>query len=107
MSVIWKGFLLTLPWLGRSLAWQVGNGNNFLLGIDPIIGIPDSLTLLAGFLEYLEDLDIATLSQAQNTLPGLHKYWYTAEDLCVVGDWKLAWDTFMRSLEFGGIRLNS
>ena len=34
-------------------------------------------------------------------------YWYTTEDLCVVGDWKLAWDTFTRSLEFGGIRLNS
>lgn len=49
VSVIWKGFLLTLLWLGRSLAWQVGNDNNVLLGLDPIIGIPDSLTLPAGF----------------------------------------------------------
>ena len=63
VSVIWKGFLLTLPWLGRSLAWQVGNDNNVLLDIDPIINIPNSLTLPAGFREYLEDLDIATLSQ--------------------------------------------
>ena len=74
VSVIWKGFLLTLPWLGRSLAWQVGNENNVLLGIDPIISIPDSLTLPAGFREYLEDLDIATLSQARNILLGSHGY---------------------------------
>ena len=38
VSVIWKGFLLTLPWLGRSLAWQVGNGHDVLVGIDPILG---------------------------------------------------------------------
>ena len=63
----------------------MGNGNNVLIGIDPIIGISDSLTFPAGFREYLEDLDIVTLSQARNTLPGSHKYWYMAEDLCVVG----------------------
>ena len=107
VSVIWKGLLITLPWLGRSLAWQVGNGKDVLIGIDPIIGASNSYSLPARFREFLEDLDITTLSQACNTLPGLHHYWYTTEDLCVVGDWKLAWDTFMRSLEFGGIRLNS
>ena len=65
------------------------------------------ISLPTGFREFLEDLDIVSLSQAPNTLPGLHKYWYTIEDLCIAGDWKLAWDTFMRSLEIGGIRLNS
>ena len=84
----------------------MGNGNNVLIGIDPIIGISDSLTLPIGFREYLEDLDIVTLSHARNTLSGLHKYWYMDDNLCVVGDWNLAWDTFTRSLEIGGIRLN-
>ena len=87
VSVFWKGFLLTLPWLGRSLAWKVGNGKNVHIGIDPIIGIFDMITLPVGFQEFLEDLDITTLSQAHNTLPGLHHYWYMAEDLCIVGDW--------------------
>ena len=30
-----------------------------------------------------------------------------AEDLCVTGDWKIIWDSFMQSLEIGGIRLNT
>ena len=30
-----------------------------------------------------------------------------AEDLCIVGDWKLAWDNFTRGLEMGRIRLNT
>ena len=103
VSVIWKGFLQTIPWLGRSLSWQVGNGHDFLIGIDPIIGAPSSLSLLAGLREFLEDLDITTLSPARNSLPGSHHYWYSAEDLCVTGDWKLAWDSFTRGLELSVI----
>ena len=45
VSAIWKGFFLSLPWLGRHLAWQVGNGKNVLLGIDPIVGFSDSLMI--------------------------------------------------------------
>ena len=89
VSVIWKGFLQTLPWLGRSLSWQVGNGHDVLIGIDPIIGAPSSLSLPAGLLEFLEDLDITTLSHARNSLPGSHHYWYLVEDLCVASDWKV------------------
>ena len=97
----------TLPWLGSNLSWQVGNVQDVLIGIDPIIGASSSHSLLAGFRDFLEDLDITTLSQARNTLLGLHHYWYIDEDLCVVGDWKIAWDSFTRGLEFGGIRLNA
>ena len=84
----------------------MGNGDNVHIGIDPIIGIPDSFTWPTGFREFLEDLDIITLSQARNILLG-SQYWYSVEDLCVIGEWKLSWDTFTRSLEFGGIRLHS
>ena len=62
VSVIWKGFLLTLPWLGRRLAWQVENGHDVLIGIDPIIGASISHSLPMGFREFLKDLDIITLS---------------------------------------------
>ena len=62
VSAIWKWFLLSLPWLGRHLAWQVGNGKNILLGIDPIVGVSDSLMIPQGLREYLEDLDIVSLA---------------------------------------------
>ena len=99
--------MLTLSWLGKNLAWQVGNGKSVLLGIDPIIGTQGLISFPAGFRDFLEDLDIVSLSQAHNTLPRLHKYWYTAEELCIAGDWKLIWDSFTRILELGGIRLNT
>ena len=49
VSVIWKGLLLTLPWLGRILAWQVGNGKDVLIGINPIIGASKMHSLPEGF----------------------------------------------------------
>ena len=105
--IIWKGFLQTLPWLGSNLAWQVGNGQDVLIGIDLIIGVPSSLSLPDGLRTFLEDLDITSLSQAHNTLPGTHHYWYSTKDLGIVGDWKVAWEAFTRGLELCGIRLTS
>ena len=90
VSAIWKGFLLTLPWLGRNLTWQVGNGKNVLIGIDLIVGVSNSLMIPPGLREYFEDLDIVTLAQAQNLLPDAHSYWYSTEDLDVGGEWKVA-----------------
>ena len=106
VSVIWKGFIQTLSWLGRYLAWQVGNAHDVLIGIDLIIEVPNSLTLPEGLQEFLEDLDITSLAHARNSFSGSHHYWYSAEDLCIAGDWKLAWDSFTRALETSKIQLN-
>ena len=88
VSVIWKGFILILPWIGKHLAWHVGNGKDILLDIDPIIGTFPCPELSSDFRDYLEDLGVTYLSQAHNTLPGQHPYWYIAEDLNVAGEWK-------------------
>ena len=69
-SVIWKGFLHTLSWLGKCLAWKVGNGQDILMVIDLIIGMHSPSVLPFGLKEYLEDLGISTLSHANNILPG-------------------------------------
>ena len=44
-SIIWRGFLLTISWLGRGLIWQVGNGSSIRLGVDPIIGLGSTFLL--------------------------------------------------------------
>ena len=62
VSVIWRGFLQTLPWMGCELAWKVGNGDKILLGIEPIVGASNSSSLPLGLLEYLEDVEINTLA---------------------------------------------
>ena len=76
-SVIWTGFMHTLSWLGKCLAWHVGNGQNILVGIDSIIGTHSLSELPLGIREYREDLGITALIHAHNILPGQHNYWYT------------------------------
>ena len=48
----------------------MGNGEQVQIGIDPIIRILDTFSRPVGFLEFLEDLDIVSLSQARNILLG-------------------------------------
>ena len=90
VSSIWRGFLQSIPWLGSHLAWQVGNGKDVLIGIDLVIGVPTSLSLPDGLRTFLDDLDITSLSQACTTLSDSQHYWYSAEDLCMDGEWKEA-----------------
>ena len=85
----------------------MGNEEDILIGIDPIIGVPFSHNLPDELRSFLEDLDINTLSQARNTLPDSQHYWYMAEELCIDGVWKVAWDAYMRGLNLYGIRLTT
>ena len=54
--------------MGRCLAWKVGNGQEVLMGIDPIVGAQSPHLLPTGLKDFLEDLGITTLSQAHNIL---------------------------------------
>ena len=84
-----------------------GNGNDILIGIDPVMGNPISHLFPDGLRSYLEDLDIKTLAQARNTLSDAHHYWYSAEELYLDGEWKEVWNTFTRDLDLNGIHLSS
>ena len=105
-SIIWRGFLQTIPWLGRGLIWQVGNGSAIRLGVDPIVGLGSTFLLPCDLRDYLEDYGICTLAQARNQTPFASSYWFSADDLDLQGDWKIIWENFMRGLEFGRIRLS-
>ena len=58
-----------------------------------------------GVAWFLDDMEINTLAQARNTLPKSSHYWYNAEDICISGTWKSAWDSFTNALDLGGICL--
>ena len=105
VSVIWKGFLSTLPWLGKGILWQVGNGSDIRLGVDPIVGLGCSFILLGDLRAYLEDYGICTLAQSSNETTFALGYWFSAEDLDLCGDWKYVWDNYVRGLEYSRIRL--
>ena len=95
VSVFWRGFIQIIPWLGRYLAWNVGNGRDIQVGVDPLIGNSHTFLLPDGLRTYLEDLDIISLAQAHNSLPDAHGYWYSAEELLLEGEWKNAWNRYI------------
>ena len=105
VSVIWKGFLHTLSWVGCGLTWKVGNGEDIRVGIDQIMGTAALLVLPQYLHDYLEDYGIITLAQARNFTPGEKSYWFTAEDLEMGGEWGHLWNKFITGLEYGRIRL--
>ena len=107
VSIIWRGFLQTLPQLGRHLAWQVGNGSDILIDVDLIISAHSSFILPEELRSYPEDLDICTLSQAHNILPDSQSYWYTADELGIDGVQKEAWDSYTVGLAMGGIHVTT
>ena len=104
--MIWKGFLLTLSWLGSGLTWLVGKGSDVQIGIDSIVGLGSPFSLTQDLREYLEDFGIYSLDQARNLTSCAQNYWFTTEGLDLVGDWKFQWDKYSAGLEFGRIRLS-
>ena len=76
------------------------------LGVDPIVGLGSSYLLPHDLRDYLEDFGICTLDQAWNHTPFAQNYWFTADELDIQGEWKLKWDSYIRGLEYGRIRLS-
>ena len=70
------------------MAWQVGNGESIILGIDSIVGSAAPFTLSEDLRSYLEDLNIYSLSQACNPLSNAQHYWYSAEELDLGGSFE-------------------
>ena len=91
--------------MGIHMAWQVGDGENILLGIDPIVGLHSSFRLPEDLRSYLEDMNICTLAQAQNSLHYAQSYWLSAEDLDLGGSYNIIWNEYIEGLSGAGIRL--
>ena len=64
-----------------------------------------SFTLPRGLRDYLEDYGICSLAQARNQTPNATGYWFSADELDLIGEWKTIWDNYIRGLEFGCIQL--
>ena len=105
-SILWRGFVETLPWIGKGLIWNVGNGTSIRVGVDPMIGFGTNYILPIGLREYLEDYGIVTLNQAKNLSSPATSYWYSAADLDLCNDWKFHWDRYIWGLEYGIILLS-
>ena len=86
VSIIWRGFIATLPWIGKGMIWHVGNGSAIRLGADPVVGLGSSFIFPRDMREYLEDYGIVSLAQARNLTPSASGYWFTAKELDLCGD---------------------
>ena len=63
-SIVWNGFIKTLPWIGRCLSWKVGNGLDVRIDADPIIGVSLCIFFDHGLISYLCDYVISSLQRA-------------------------------------------
>ena len=61
VSIIWRGFISTISWIGRVIIWKVGNGESISLGADPVIGMGSPFVLPRDLRDYLEDFGIRRL----------------------------------------------
>ena len=105
VSIIWKGFINIISWLGRGLIWMVGDGKNIRIGLDPIADLDSYFLLPRHLRDYLEDYGITSLIHARNYSLGAPSYWLTASDLELGGEWYHIWNNYIRGLENGRIRL--
>ena len=96
VSIIWKGFINSLHWIGKGLIWQVGDGSAIRVGANPIVGFGGSFILSAELRTYLEDYGICTLDQAINHASG---HWFSAEELDLCEEWSILWKSYIRGLE--------
>ena len=55
-----------MSWITSQLGWKVGNGLNIWLGVDPIARLNSQHLLSEDLRDYLTDLVISNLAQAQN-----------------------------------------
>lgn len=106
ISLFWRGFLQTLPWMGCFLSWQIGNGECIHLGVDPIVGMGSTFILPEDLRSYLADMDICTLAQARNPCSSAPFYWYSSSDLDLAGSYSSIWNDYINGLSALGIRLN-
>ena len=101
VSILWRGFVDTLSWIGKGLIWNVGNGSSIQVGADPMVGFGTNYILPIGLREYLEDYGIVTLNHARNLTTSATSYWFTAADLDLCNEWKFHWDRYIWGLEYG------
>ena len=94
-----------MPWIGKGILWQVGNGSDIRLGVDPVVGLGSSFILPGDLREYLEDYGIVSLAQARNKTSFASGYWFTVKGLDIFGDWKTLWENYIRGMEYSRIRL--
>ena len=85
----------------------MGNGLKIKVGIDPIAGHNSLYFLSEELREYLTDLGITYLTQAQNLeVCGTDAPdWYSASYLLLGGDWAAQWSSYVKGLTHGGIRI--
>ena len=87
----------------------MGNGLKIKVGVDHIAGLNSLHLLSEDLIDYLNDMGISFLAQAQNldVCSSDGPTWYSATDLLLGGDWAAQWCSYVKGLTHGGIRIGN
>jgi hypothetical protein len=102
--------MLSLPLLKKWIAWNVGLGSIFLIGLDPSVGSGAHYRISSGLLRHLHSLNVFFLvhiihCSSLNSLGSID--WLLPNDLGLEGDMDFEWESYLSFLRHNGIFLNN
>ena len=91
------------------MAWDIGNGEQVRVSIDPFVRDNDNYKLPKGIISHLEVLNLSTLNKIIRPSWAILKggYWFMSKDLGFIGIWAYLWDSYIHTLNVAGIRFIS
>jgi hypothetical protein len=108
-SPIWRSLLKNLTYIHHWLCWKPGSRLAIHIGRDAILGLGSKAYLSSGLLEFLRNLKVFFLFQAQhNSDCGFScTNWKSSTDLGLSGALAQEWTSYCLALSGAGIRLHA
>ena len=99
--VIWSSMMKVIHQLKKGISWNIGNGKNILIGIDPFIGDNGCPYLPTDFIEHLAWIDMRTMDVMMRSKWAILKggYWLNARDPGLSGKWAVKWDFYIEIMK--------
>jgi hypothetical protein len=99
-SLIWRSLLKNIPFIHHWLCWKPGSGHAIHIGRDAILGLGSKAFLSSGLLNYLRNIKVFFLFQAQHTSDGgfTCTNWKSSSDLGLSGELAQEWKSYCSAL---------
>lgn len=83
------------------LAWNIGNGEKFIIGLDPWVGCNEGYELPRDLFVFLNNQGIFSLNQVANVEASSmwHQGWKIFIDLHLDPQWVADWEKYTRELQ--------
>lgn len=108
VSVIWSSIYSSFDLIGLWLKWNIGNGDELFVGVDPYMDDGGDYRLPDVFIKDLQERQVSVLSQIFLDRSVLSSEgWLTAGELNLPQHWHDCWGNYIARFSAAGIKFNS